>query len=626
MSDKTIRPYGSWPSPLSPRELAGQLRLSEVQWAGDGETLVWLEGRSAASVLVAQRGVDAACDVTGPDVSVRGGVGYGGGEFAVWQDVIFFASSDGRLYRVDLEHGGARAITTPFGKVAAPTPSPCGEWIAYVHTDGHHDALAIVDADGEKWPAQLVTGRDFITQPSWHPSGDRLAWVSWDHPDMPWTGARVELASVTVDARGVSLGPVEVIAGAPGTIAAQQPIFSPDGEWLAYVSDEAGWLNVYARSLATGEVRQLTANDAEYGVPPWVQGMRTIGWSPDSSAVLAIRNAAGQQTLQRLGLDGTSAQVPGLEAYEALSQLSVSATGRVAVLASASRIPPRVVSVTNGQARVHKRATSERLRPEALSTMQPVSWRAPDGMEVFGNFYPPTSETSAGQGAPPVIVLIHGGPTAQRTAAFDSRCQFFATRGYAVLDVNYRGSTGYGRAYMQALNGQWGVFDVEDAIGGVKSLGERGLVDPARAVIMGGSAGGYTVLQALTDHPGAFAAGISMYGISDLFALAAGTHKFEAHYNDSLIGPLPEATDLYRARSPLFKADRIADPVAVFQGADDRVVPLDQAEAIVSALQKRKVPHAYHVYEGEGHGWRKAETIEHFYTEVLRFLEQHVLA
>ena len=257
--------------------------------------------------------------------------------------------------------------------------------------------------------------------------------------------------------------------------------------------------------------------------------------------------------------------------------------------------------------------------------MQALTWRGVDEEEVHGLYYAPHSERYCGEGSPPLIVTVHGGPTSQVCAAYDARAQFFATRGIAVLDVNYRGSTGYGRNYMQRLYGNWGICDVEDALSGAEHLADRGLADRERLVIMGGSAGGFTVLQALVDHPGFFRAGICLYGVANQFSLAMETHKFEARYLDMLLGPLPAAADIYRQRSPVFHADKLVDPIAIFQGDVDKVVPRNQSDAIVESLRARNVPHEYHVYEGEGHGWRRPDTIEAFYTSVLGFLQQYVI-
>ncbi len=626
---KSTRQFGLWDSPISARDTAGLLRFNDIAWSGDGETLVWVEGRGARGVVVCRRGGNAPRDVSG-DVSVRGGVGYGGGELCVHGSTAFFSGSDGRLYRSELGYGSPRPITPPFGKVASPTVSPDGRWVAFVHTDGKTDVLAAVDAEGRQWPWKVVIGSDFYMQPAWSSDGRRLAWISWDHPNMPWDGTRLETAKVEYDARGFRLGEIEVWAGGPEK-AVQQPTFSPDGKWLAYTSDELGHLHLWLQDLETGESRPLSRGECDIGGPAWVQGLRSFAWNAQSTTLTAVRNERGVLSLVRFTLDGANNPVGEAAAYTYVGQPAVSPSGNVAFIGSSSVTPPRIVTLMNSDgSRVEQRASNERVSPESHAAMSPVSWtfaRDGDGreIEVFGNYYAPASEKFEGTGKPPAIIRIHGGPTSQRVASYDAQCQFFATRGFAVLDVNYRGSTGYGRDYMELLRGQWGVADVEDALGGARFLTETGLADPQKLVIMGGSAGGYTVLQALTDHPGTFKAGVCLYGIANLFTLTSGTHKFESRYNDRLLGVLPEAAALFRERSPLFKADRIKDPVAIYHGGEDKVVPPDQAESIVASLAARGIPHEYHLYDDEGHGFRRPENLEHFYESLLQFLEQHVL-
>ena len=248
-----------------------------------------------------------------------------------------------------------------------------------------------------------------------------------------------------------------------------------------------------------------------------------------------------------------------------------------------------------------------------------------DGEPTFGLYYAPQNEAFEGIGLPPLVVLVHGGPTSQRVASFNGGAQFFTSRGYAVLDVNYRGSTGYGREFRNKLRGSWGVYDVQDSVSGVRALIDQKLVDPARIIIMGGSAGGFTVLKALEDYPGFFKAGICLYGVSNQFTFAAETHKFEAQYDDYLLGTLPQAAEIYRKRSPLFYVERIRDPMIIFQGEEDKVVPRAQSDEVVASLERRGIPHEYHLYPGEGHGFRKTETIEHMYKAIDKFLQQYVI-
>ena len=309
-----------------------------------------------------------------------------------------------------------------------------------------------------------------------------------------------------------------------------------------------------------------------------------------------------------------------------MMQLSVSpARNALACIASSSAIPERVVTLDENDHTVHRRSQSEMIPEADLSIPEPISWTNPRGGEVHGLYYPPASSRFTGSGKPPVVVSIHGGPTGQSRADYAAEIPFFTNRGYACLYVNYRGSTGYGRSYMTALREHWGDYDTEDAVSGAQALVERELADPERMVIKGGSAGGFTVLNVLARHPGVFRAGLCLYGVTNLFGLATDTHKFEAKYLDLMVGTLPEHSDRYQAWSPLFHADGIRDPVAIFQGSEDKVVPPDQAESIVEVLQKNKVPHIYRLYEGEGHGWRKVETIVAFYDDVERFLKRYVL-
>lgn len=625
---KIEKQYGLWPSPLSPEMLAGESRLSDVQWAADGETLVWLESRDGRGVLMVRRPGQAPRAIN-DKLSVKGGVGYGGGEFSVHGETVYFSAKDGRLYRAALDKGLPRAITPPWGSVAAPAVSPDGKWVAYIHRHDDVDRVAVVDAQGKAWPQIAGEGSDFYMQPAWSADGESLVWVQWDHPQMPWNGAFLERVSVTNAGEGLAFSTPEVLAGGVD-VAVQQPAYSPDGKYLSYLSDESGFWQVVIRELSSGEERVISTEGREYGGPGWVQGLRFVQWTPDSKHILAISRKAGIGRLERLSLDGSPEALDIFEDYTVLGQVAVSSADNVAVIAGSSTTPTRVVSADLGAGteRVERFGSSERLADEDLSKVRPVSWPVEGGgpiESVHGLYYEPANSRFEGSGKPPALVMIHGGPTSQREARWEARNQFFASRGYAVLDVNYRGSTGYGRAYMEALFGEWGVVDVEDAVGAARFLTEQGLANPDKIAIMGGSAGGYTVLQTLVTHPGVFKAGVCLYGISDLFALQMGTHKFEAHYNDTLIGILPEAADLFRERSPLYSADAIEDALAIYHGAKDKVVPIDQAEAIVKSLRSRGVEHLYHVYEEEGHGWRRSETIVHFHESVLEFLTKNMV-
>lgn len=630
MSERIQRQYGLWDSPISPRMLAASQRLQDAAWDTNGETLVWLEGRSAQGVLIAQGPPnDAPRDLTS-DLSVRAEVGYGGGDFTVHGGVVYFiAHKTGRIFRQRIAGGAARPVTPPFGKAASPTVSPFGSWIAYVHHHEGVDRLAVVDAEGKFWPQSIVSGDDFYMQPVWSPDGKKLAWVSWNHPRMPWDGTTVSVAAVHEVENGLPVpGEVQTIAGGEDE-AIFQPQFSTDGRSLFYVSDADGWPHLYRHDLEDGERTQLTQGDGDYGLPAWVQNMRSYALSADGSFAVCARGEQGFVRIQRVDVEtGDTANIGALEGYTDAQQFSCSPRGsQVSFLASSARVAPRLVvhDFESGETRVAARASGETLSTEELAAPEAIVWETSDGEEAHGLFYPPTSPRFESSGAPPLLVLIHGGPTGQVRAQWNPQAQFFATRGFAVLNVNYRGSTGYGRAYMQRLRGDWGICDVQDAVSAKNYLAEEGRIDKKRTAIMGGSAGGFTVLQTMVVKPKAFTAGISLYGVSNQFTLATDTHKFEERYLDSLLGPLPESASVYRERSPVYHAEKIRRPLAVFQGDVDQVVPRDQSDAIVAALKRKGVPHVYHVYEGEGHGWRQRETIEHFYGAVEKFLREFVV-
>lgn len=618
---------GAWDSPIDGASIASGYSLRDVQWSALGDTVVWWENRGPIGVLVAQTGAQAPRDITDRRLNVSGRVGYGGGAFTLAAGKVYFVAN-GRLYRQSLAGGDSLPITPAFGSYASPTVSIDGRWVAFVHSYDGIDGLALVDVDGEAFPRKLAYGTDFVMQPAWHPSGEYIAFIAWNHPQMPWIGSELRLLKLSSDGSSLPCATDIVTIAGDRETAVFQPEFSPDGRYLAYVSDATGWGQLFLYDLETAEQRQLTTNEAEHGAPAWIQGLRTFGWSHDGRSIHYLENSRGLVTLKRHDLNTAKDEaVPGLEAYTQLEQIAVSRDrDAIAVIASSSRIPPRVVSIASDEdAYVHRRRGTENLQADQLSEAEAIEWRCDDGGIAHGLYYPPVVRDEAPAGKPPLIVSVHGGPTSQRFAAYASDTQFFTTRGYALLHVNHRGSTGYGRAYMDMHRGNWGEYDVTDCIAGVNFLSKAGLIDSGKVVIMGGSAGGFSVLQSLIQYPGFYRAGICSYGVSNQFSLLLDTHKFEARYLDWLLGELPEAADLYRARSPVFHADKIVDPLIVFQGTDDLVVPQDQSDSIVASLKRRGVPHEYHIFEGEGHGWRKPETIETYYNRIDRFLLEKVI-
>ncbi len=615
-------PFGLWPSPISARLVSQQVRLQDVQW-GDGQTLVWLEGRSDQSVLVAKNGSDAPRILT-DEQPVQGRVGYGGGDFTAVNGAVIFAARDGRLYRKSLGSGFPSPITPGFGVCASPALSPDGRWALYVFNQGDIDLLGIVDAEGRGWPQKLAQGADFYMQPTWRPDGAYVAWIEWDHPNMPWDGTRLKLGRV--EGSPPRLVEETLIDGDEDT-PILQPEFSPDGRYLSYITGRGEWDQLTLLDLQSGERRTLIAGEGyNVGAPAWTQGVRVYGWSPSSERIFYTRIQSARASLWVVELDSGETRPVVSEPYTWISQVSVSPAGdQVAFIGSAPSIPNRVMWWDGSQLHTAAYSQSENVPSGWIAEPRQISWQAPDGSPVYGSYYPPTNPNAQASGLPPAIVHVHGGPTSMTPERYNAEVTYFTSRGYAWLELNYRGSTGYGRSYQKALLGRWGEVDVEDAAGAAQALVAQGLADARKLVVMGGSAGGYTVLNALVQRPGLLKAGVCLYGVSNLFTLNMDTHKFEARYNDSLVGPLPEAAERYHAWSPVFHADRISDPLAIFQGSEDKVVPPSQSESIVQLLKQRNVPHLYKLYEGEGHGFRKTETIADFLRETERFLQQYVL-
>ena len=595
-----VLPYGAWPSPITAASLVERaVSLGGLQTSGDA--LFWNEGRPAeAGRQVVVRWAPGAepVDVLPAPYSARTTVHeYGGGAFCVHGDTVFFSNfADQRVWRSDGE-----PITAEGARYADGEVSPDGSQLALVrerHLDeGVVNDVVLLPTDGSAQPTVVAAGHDFYAAPRFGPGG-RLAWLAWDHPRMPWDRTVLE-----VDGELVTGGPEESVS---------QPRWAPGGA-LHWISDRTGWWNLYR----DGE--PLLPMEAEFSDPDWVFGQSTYAFLPGGRLV-ATWTEAGTGRLAVVGeepLDLPYTSFSNVRAYG----------DKVAAIAASPTRAPAVVVIDPDTAEVTV-VRSSRPDPDTayLSTARPIDFPTTGGRTAHALFYPPTNADCEGPPAdrPPLIVTSHGGPTTAASTSLELRTQFWTSRGFALVDVDYGGSSGYGRAYRKQLDGQWGVVDVDDCVAAARHLAEAGEVDGGRMVIRGSSASGLTTLLALMR--GVFAGGASLYGVADLAALATDTHKFEARYLDGLVGPWPEAADVYRARSPIHLADRLSAPLIVFQGLDDKVVPPSQAEVLVGALRRAGIPFAYLTFEGEAHGFRRAETIQRvmeaeldFYGQVLGF-------
>lgn len=611
---KRTAPYGSWRSPITARWIvADAVGLGAI--AVDGDDLIWSESRpteGGRTALVRRDASGATTDLLPPPWSVRSRAHeYGGGAFTAHDGVVYFV--DDRTQSVQaLERGATqpRRLTAPSERRHADLIvdphrrrllAVCEDHAASPEPRSSLVAIALDGADAES-PTELVAGHDFHSSPRPSPDGTQLAWLTWSHPHMPWD--ETELWVARLDERGLPRDARRIAGGDGESIF--QPEWSPDGV-LHFVSDRTGWWNLYRWDGA--QAVALCPRDAEFGLPQWTFGMTTYGFA-DARTIVCCFAERGEWRLARLDVATGELDVLDLP-YVTVSGLVVSGR-RAWFVGGSATAPPTLVEldVATGKDVVVRASARLELDPELVSVAQAIEFPSAGGRTAHAFYYPPRNpefEAPAGE-LPPLRVRSHGGPTAATDGSLKLPIQYWTSRGFAVLDVNYGGSTGYGRAYRERLRGQWGVVDVEDCVAGARFLAERGLADPARLTISGGSAGGYTTLCALVFHD-VFAAGASHYGIGDLAALAADTHKFESRYTDSLVAPWPEGEELYLARSPLAHADRLSRPVIFFQGLEDRVVPPSQAEAMVAVLRAKRLPVAYVTFPGEQHGFRKAENI-----------------
>jgi dipeptidyl aminopeptidase/acylaminoacyl peptidase len=637
VSPKTA-PYGSWRSPITSDLIAAQsISLSEPRL--DGEQIYWLEGRpQELGRYVVVRGSALGghgSDMTPKPYNARTRVHeYGGASWTVADGAVYFSNFvDGRLYR--------QIDTSPDPIPLTPAPALAERqwrfadgtidrlrqhWIGVRedHTSDGEPINTIVAVDlrqpGRGAGRVLVGGHDFFASPRLSPDGRWLVWLTWDHPNMPWNGTTLWLSEL--DEAGAITEPLIIAGSASESVF--QPEWSPDGRAIFFVSDRTGWWNLHRIDLASRTSEPLAPMAAEFGVPLWKLGATTYACAGAERIVCAYsRSGLGQLAVLELK---SKVLRPFETPFTEFS--SVRANGDRAVFrAGASNHPASIVclDLISGEHQVLKKETDLLDQPglritDYLSTVRPVEFPTSDGSTAYGLFYPPHNPDylSPRDELSPLLVKCHGGPTALASSVLDLTTQFWTSRGISVLDVNYGGSTGFGRAYRDRLHLSWGIVDVDDCINGAKFLVAEGLVDHNRIVIRGGSAGGYTTLAALVFRD-FFQGGASYYGVGDLAALARETHKFESRYLEWLIGPYPEAQERYRERSPLYYVDQLSRPVIFFQGAEDAIVPPNQAEALVEALRRKGKPVGYFLFSGEQHGFRKAANIQRSLDAELQF-------
>jgi dipeptidyl aminopeptidase/acylaminoacyl peptidase len=623
-----VSPFGSWKSPIT-AEIVGSGEIGLEQLRIDGHDIYWIERRAqegGRKVIVRRSATGEIIDLTPAGFNARTRVHeYGGGDYAVSKETIVFSNfADQRLY-LQANDAQPRPLTPSAAHRFADGQFDRRRNLYYtVREDhsGHGEAintLATLELDSDNTGTIIHSGNDFYASPRLRPDGSQLAWLSWNHPNMPWDGTELWLGQLNGDG---SVGERQCIAGGANESICQ-PQWSPDGT-LYFISDRNGWWNLHRWN--ENQIEALCPMEAEFGQPQWVFGGSLYGFASERQIICSY----SKNGIDHLAtLDVATKILRDIELpYTAISQVRV-AGGRVLFIGACGTESSAVIALdlSTRQFEVLRRSRDTAVDAGYLSEARAIEFPTDQGLTAHGYFYPPKNcdYAAPANDKPPLLVMSHGGPTSSSSASLKYSIQYWTSRGIAVLDVNYGGSAGYGRAYRERLNGSWGIIDVDDCANGARYLAERGEVDANRLAIRGGSAGGYTTLCALTFR-NVFKAGASHYGISDLEALVKDTHKFESRYCDRLIGPYPERRDLYVARSPIHFTKKLNCPMIIFQGLEDKVVPPNQAEIMVAAVRAKKLPVAYLTFEGEQHGFRKAENIKrvleaelYFYSKVFGF-------
>jgi dipeptidyl aminopeptidase/acylaminoacyl peptidase len=623
---KTAAPYGAWVSALSAEQIAGgAITLSNL--STDGRDAFWLELRPAEqgrTVLVRRRSTGVVEDVTPPPFDVGSRVNeYGGGAYLAADGRIIFSDRRSLAVHMINADGSIHTIASiPGLRFADFALDPAAPRLVCVREDHRSEgspvttlvSLLLSGIDPADNAGTIIQqGHDFYSAPRFSPDGTALCWLAWDHPNMPWDGTILEVASVGGDGL---LGTAQVIAGGNGE-AVSEPVWSPSGV-LHFVSDPTGWWNLYRlNKQPVPTVEPVLEMSAEFSQPLWVLGRKSYVFL-DETTLSCLFVEQGQTYLGRIS-DG-KLTVLGIGAASPLLPL-----GEDFIYHAVSKTAPQAITIqaADGTSSVVRQSSEIALAADDISVAQPIEFTTDDGGIGYASWYEPSNarfEAPIGE-HPPLIVISHGGPTSMASTGLSLVIQFWTSRGFGVVDVNYGGSTGFGRAYRERLEGQWGVVDVADCIAAARHLVERGLADGDRVMIRGNSAGGYTTLAALTMSD-FFKAGASYYGVADLLALATDTHKFESRYLDRLIAPLPDGMALYQARAPINHAGALGCPVIFFQGLDDKVVPPNQAQLMVSALRARNLPVAHYEFAGEGHGFRQQETLRRVLELELSFYGQ----
>ena len=607
--------------PTSIQELIASIkRVNDILFSVDGNSIFYVTNNDGKGELfeIAANGEETKLS---QDLNVRGTVGYGGGDFDISEYLAVVSEKSGSIFKINLNANQKISRITPANiRTSSPKISPNGKWVLYVYNQGEINGIGITPTHELTRPNQLVTGSDFYMHPTWHPDGERIAWVEWDHPYMPWDASQIKIGRV--GGMQLKLLKEDYVDGKLEK-SANQPQFSPDGKWLSYIRRNGNWDDLVLYNLNTRAKKSIIkGNGFHLRLPDWVQGSRSYQWASDSSTIYFIKYHQGTASLSKVHINTSKLESIDISPYIWASQIAASKTSNdIMFIGSSIRDTDQIVRISDNK--ILPNFLKNKRQQELSAEPEEITFSTADNSIVYAWYFPPLARKKQSD-LPPCILNIHSGPTSVKHPGFSLDTAFFTSQGFAVVHLNYRGSVTFGYDYQYALRRKWGEVEVQDTVHLINALKKRGLVDPEKIAVKGSSAGGFSVLNLLIKFPGLFKAGICSYAVSDLVDDAQHTHKFERYYHQFLTGDFVTEYDRFVSRSPISHLQKIKDPVALFHGSEDKVVSPNQSKEIFDSLSKRKIPCILRLYEGEGHGFRKQENIEDYYNTVIVFLNKYL--
>jgi len=606
---------------LSIQELITSIkRINDIHYSFDGNSILYTNTIDGKGKLfeIADTGEERKLS---QDLNVRGTVGYGGGNFDVSEHLVVVSEKSGGIFKINLKTDQQIAqITSSDARTSSPKISPDEKWVLYVYEQEEINSIGITPTHRFSRPKELIMGSDFYMHPTWHPDGERIAWVEWDHPYMPWDASRIKISRI--NEMQLKLFKEDYIDGKLDA-SANQPQFSPDGKWLSYIKRNGNWDNLILYNLDTHTKKSIVkGNGFHLRMPDWIHGLRSYQWASDSSTIYFIKYHQGTASLSKVCVNTSKSESIDMFPYTWASQIAVSRTSDdVMLIGSSKREANQIIRISNSK--ILPNLLKSNHQQEFVPEAQEISFSTGDDSIVHAWYFPPLMQKKRSD-LPPCILNIHSGPTSVKHSGFSLDTAFFTSRGFAVVHLNYRGSVTFGYDYQYALRRKWGEVEIQDAVHLIDDLKKRNLVSLEKLAVMGSSAGGFSALNLLIKFPGLFKAGICSYAVSDLVDDAQHTHKFERYYHQFLTGDFSTEYDRFVSRSPISHLHEIKDPIALFHGTEDKVVSPNQSQEIFDSLTKRNIPCTLKLYEGEGHGFRKQENIENYYNTVIGFLNKYL--